>query len=87
MQEEYSINPFDTQLGARFPTPIERSFLVNFIALLVTPLGSERTYDGMTDMVGMVIDEMYKNFSDKLSPTVMRLKLKNALMHCCLRWG
>lgn len=68
MQEEYSINPFDTQLGARFPTPIERSFLVNFIALLVTPLGSERTYDGMTDMVGMVIDEMYKNFSDKLSP-------------------
>ncbi len=68
MREEYSINPFDTQLGSRYPTPIERSFLVNFIALLVTPLGSERTYDGMTDMVGMVIDELYKSFSDKESP-------------------
>jgi intracellular multiplication protein IcmB len=68
MREEYSINPFDTQLGSRIPTPIERSFLVNFISLLVTPLGSERTYDGMTDMVGMVIDELYKNFSDRESP-------------------
>lgn len=68
MREEYSINPFDTQLGSRSPTPIERSFLVNFISLLVTPLGSERTYDGMTDMVGMIIDEMYKNFSDRESP-------------------
>lgn len=68
MREEYSINPFDTQLGSRYPTPIERSFLVNFLSLLVTPLGSERTYDGMTDMVGMIIDELYKSFSDQHSP-------------------
>ncbi len=68
MRTEYSINPFDTQLGSRYPTPIERSFLVNFLALLVTPLGSERTYDGMTDMVGMVIDELYKSFSDENNP-------------------
>lgn len=68
MTENYAINPFDTQLGARYPTPIERSFLVNFIALLVTPLGSERTYDGMTDMVGMVIDEEYKSLADENNP-------------------
>jgi intracellular multiplication protein IcmB len=68
MKEQYSINPFDTQLGSRYPTPIERSFLVNFMSLLVTPLGSERTYDGMTDMVGMVIDELYKNSSDENNP-------------------
>ncbi len=68
MRNEYSINPFDTQLGARFPTPIERSFLVNFFTLLVTPLGSERTHDGMTDMVGMVIDELYKSLSDENNP-------------------
>jgi intracellular multiplication protein IcmB len=68
MKEQYSINPFDTQLGSRNPTPIERSFLVNFMALLVTPLGSERTYDGMTDMVGMVIDELYKDRADENNP-------------------
>jgi intracellular multiplication protein IcmB len=68
MKEQYSINPFDTQLGSRHPTPIERSFLVNFMALLVTPLGSERTYDGMTDMVGMVIDELYKDRADENNP-------------------
>lgn len=68
MKEQYSINPFDTQLGSRYPTPIERSFLVNFMSLLVTPLGSERTYDAMTDMVGMVIDELYKNMADENNP-------------------
>jgi intracellular multiplication protein IcmB len=68
MKEEYSINPFDTQLGSRYPTPIERSFLVNFMSLLVTPLGSERTYDGMTDMVGMIIDELYKTMADENNP-------------------
>lgn len=68
MKEQYSINPFDTQLGSRYPTPIERSFLVNFMTLLVTPLGSERTHDGMTDMVGMVIDELYKNLADENNP-------------------
>lgn len=68
MRTEYSINPFDTQLGSRCPTPIERSFLVNFLTLLVTPLGSERTYDGMTDMVGMIIDELYKHMSDENNP-------------------
>lgn len=68
MQPQYSINPFDTQLGSRYPTPIERSFLVNFLSLLATPLGSERTYDGMTDMIGMIVDELYKNLADENSP-------------------
>ena len=33
MTPNYAINPFDTQLGCRFPTPLERSFLVNFITV------------------------------------------------------
>ena len=41
MTPEFSINPFDTQLGCRYPTPQERSFLVNFLTLLSTPLGAE----------------------------------------------
>lgn len=69
MTPEYSMNPFDTQLGARYPTPLERAFLVNFITLLTTPLGAAKPYDAMPDLVGMVVDELYKAFSDEVKPT------------------
>ncbi len=64
MEEKYSINPFDTQLGYRKPTPQERSFLVNFLTLLATPITSTKAYDGIPDMVGLIIDELYDYFSD-----------------------
>ncbi len=69
MTPEYSINPFDTQLGCRYPTALERSFLVNFLTLLTTPLGAEKPYDAMPDLIGMVVDELYKSFSDDSNPT------------------
>lgn len=65
MTPEYSINPFDTQLGCRYPSPQERSFLVNFVTLLATPLGAERPYDGISDMAGLVVNEMYKYLADE----------------------
>lgn len=70
MSVEYAINPFDTQLGCRYPTPPERGFLVNFISLLVTPVGSEKAYDGVSDMAGLVVDELYKAFADDGKPNV-----------------
>ncbi len=69
MAPEYSINPFDTQLGSRFPTAAERAFLVNFLTLLTTPLGAAKPYDAMPDLAGMVVDELYKNLSDDAAPT------------------
>jgi intracellular multiplication protein IcmB len=69
MTPEYSINPFDTQLGCRYPTALERSFLVNFVTLLTTPLGAEKPYDGMPDLAGMVVDELYKSLADEFNPT------------------
>lgn len=68
MTPDYAINPFDTQLGCRKPTAQERSFLVNFLTLLATPVGSETPYDGITDMVGMVVDEMYGELADDGNP-------------------
>lgn len=68
MTHDYSINPFDTQLGCRFPTTQERGFLVNFITLLSTPLGAERPYDGVSDMAGLVVDELYKYLADDGKP-------------------
>ena len=70
MTPDYAINPFDTELGCRVPTPQERGFLVNFLTLLTTPLGSDRPYDAIPDLAGMVVDELYKLFSDENNPTV-----------------
>lgn len=64
MTPDYAVNPFDTQLGCRYPSPQERGFLVNFVTLLATPLGAERPYDGISDMAGLVVDEMYKYLAD-----------------------
>ncbi len=68
MTPDYAINPFDTQLGNRFPTAAERGFLVNFITLLATPIGSERPYDGVSDMAGLIVDEIYKYLADDGKP-------------------
>lgn len=68
MTPDYSINPFDTQLGSRFPTPQERSFLVNFLTLLSTPIGALKPYDGMADMVGLIVDELYMHLIDDAKP-------------------
>ena len=79
MSENNSINPFDTQLGCRYPTALERSFLVNFITLLTTPVGALKPYDGMADLVGMVVDEMYKSKADEGNPTLYTAGLEEVI--------
>jgi intracellular multiplication protein IcmB len=68
MDESDAINPFDTQIGARFPTKIHRAFLVNFISLLLVDSLEDRPYEGMTSMISMIIDETYRSFSDQGQP-------------------
>lgn len=68
MTPDYSINPFDTQLGCRRPSPQERGFLVNFITLLATPIGAERPYDGISDMAGLIVNEMYNALAEDGKP-------------------
>lgn len=79
MTPDYSINPFDAQLGCRFPTPLERSFLVNFITLLATPINETRAYDGISDMAGMIVDELYKSLSDNHTPNKYTRELEPAV--------
>lgn len=64
MRPDMAINPFDTQLGCRFPSPQERAYLVNFLTLLSTPVGDTSSYDGISDMAGLIVDELYKSFSE-----------------------
>ena len=68
MSERDAINPFDTQLGCRFPTSMEMQFLRNFVTLLMTDPGSNRAVSGMTSMVTAVIEEMYISRSDRNDP-------------------
>ncbi len=65
MTHQYAINPFDTQLGCRFPLPDERGYLVELITLLCTPPGYDRPYDGMQQLAGLVVDEMFRWRNDK----------------------
>lgn len=65
MSQEYAINPFDTQLGCRVPLMDERSYLIELITLLCTPPGNDKAYDGITQLAGFVVDEMYRWRNDK----------------------
>lgn len=60
MSPQYAINPFDTQLGMRYPLIDERSYLTELLTLLCTPPGAERPYDGIQQLAGLVVDEMYR---------------------------
>ena len=50
--------------------PSGKAFLVNFVTLLVTPVGATGPYDGIADMVGMVVDEAYKSLADDGNPNI-----------------
>ncbi len=67
MAHQYAINPFDTQLGCRTPLTDERSFLVELLTLLTTPPGYDKPYDGMQQLCGLVVDEMYRWRNDEAS--------------------
>lgn len=60
MTAEYAINPFDTQLGCRYPTADERAYLIALVTLLCTPPGQSQPYDGIPQLVGFTLDEMFR---------------------------
>ncbi len=68
MTEEFCVNPFDTQLGCRYPTAEEVAFLNNFLLLLVTDPNKERPEEGMSGLVQAVVQDMYSKTSEKGMP-------------------
>ncbi len=60
MTTNFAINPFDTKLGMRYPQVTERSFLNELMTLICTPPGQAEPYDGIAQLAGMVIDEMFR---------------------------
>lgn len=78
LEDKDSINPFDTTLGARYPTRNHRSFLLNFISLLLVDSIEDRLIEGMASMLSMLVDETYKKFSDTEQP---KPYIKNSNKH------
>jgi intracellular multiplication protein IcmB len=56
----YEFNIFDLQVGCEYPLPLERAFLQNFLALVTLPPDVSTPYEGITQMIGLVIDEAYR---------------------------
>ncbi|HAJ90018.1 MAG TPA: type IV secretion protein IcmB [Rhodospirillaceae bacterium] len=67
MSRSYAINPFDTQLGCRYPLIDERSYLTELMTLLCTPPGNEKPYDGIPQLSSLVVDEMYRWRDDNMA--------------------
>lgn len=67
MTHQYAVNPFDTQLGCRYPLADERSYLVELLTLLCTPPGHEKPYDGIQQLAGLVVDEMFRWRDDDMA--------------------
>jgi intracellular multiplication protein IcmB len=60
MTPDFAVNPFDSQLGCRYPLPDERAYLSELLTLICTPPGQDQPYDGMTQLVGYCVDEMFR---------------------------
>ena len=56
----YEVNIFDLQVGCDYPLPLERAFLQNFLALATLPPDTSTPFEGMSQLIGLVIDEAYR---------------------------
>ena len=56
----YEFNIFDIQVGCDYPLPLERAFLQNFLALATLPPDTTTPFEGMAQLIGLVIDEAYR---------------------------
>ena len=60
----YEFNAFDLQVGCEYPLPLEKAFLQNFLALLTLPPEETQPFEGMAQMISLVIDEAYRRCTE-----------------------
>lgn len=65
--KEYSINIFDTMLGCRAPTSLERSQIEDLVIELLTP-GDGEAFEGMGEIVKLMVEKVYMLKSDSGEP-------------------
>ncbi len=62
---EWAVNIFDTPLGCRIPTTLGRSFVVNFLRLMMVGTAGG---DDLAGLIGRAVDEVYRMRSDAGDP-------------------
>ncbi|GAA5628136.1 hypothetical protein Brsp05_03432 [Brucella sp. NBRC 12953] len=67
-QQSHAVNPFDLQLGMRWPFPYELEYLTNLICLCCTGDDRSAPYDGISTLARATILEAYDYFSDAMNP-------------------
>ncbi|WP_294537737.1 ATP-binding protein [uncultured Rhodoblastus sp.] len=60
----YEFNVFDLQVGCEDPLPLERAFLETFLSLLTLPADTSKPFEGLTQMIKLVVDEAYRRCKD-----------------------
>lgn len=68
--KEYATNVLDTQLGCRYPTIMERQFIIDFITLLCAEASTMSAPEGTSDLVTMVVEHVYKETADGTSQSI-----------------
>ncbi len=56
----HEFNIFDLQVGCEYPLPLERAFLQNFLSLATLPPDQSTPFEGMAQLIALVIDEAYR---------------------------
>ena len=56
----FEFNIFDLQVGCEYPLPLEKAFLQNFLALATLPPDQSTPFEGMAQLIALVIDEAYR---------------------------
>ena len=62
---EFAVNPWDTQLGCRYPTLKEHEFLVDFMVLLCTHSSTNKIPEGCPQICEMLLNIAYEEKADK----------------------
>jgi intracellular multiplication protein IcmB len=60
----YEVNIFDLQVGCQYPLPLERAFLQNFLTLATLPPDTSKPFEGINQMISLVVDEAYRLSTD-----------------------
>ncbi|MCB1919713.1 MAG: hypothetical protein KDJ28_07025 [Candidatus Competibacteraceae bacterium] len=83
----WAINALDTPLGLRHPPPQKRAFLVSLLSLLATAPGAHDPPDGLSDLVGLVLDLAYEHYSDARAPKPYALGQDSAVDAALKQYG